>query len=167
MASAPVGSVDMDTATITAATAAALALVLVALFAWRLVRQDRAHQRDLTALREAAAAENAELRQRLDALVASQELLRERATSAGLLITDAGEEVPDLVPDRAVVSATLGAPLIKAAATAHGVRRALGAESRNRIRFEMRRELRRARKQRKREMRAAWRDARTAEGRVA
>lgn len=152
----------MDTATITAATAAALALILVALLGWRLARQARAHELELRSLREAAAAETAELRQRIDALAASQEQWRERATSAGLVITDVGEAPLRQVPDRAVVSATLGSPLIRVAATAHGVRRALSAENRNRIRFEMRRELRRARKQRKREMRAAWRDQRAA-----
>ena len=57
--------------------------------------------------------------------------------------------------------------LVRAAGVAHGLRRALAPASRNRIRFEMRRELRRARKQRKREMRAAWRDLRTGEENVA
>lgn len=160
----------MDTATITAAGMAALALVLLGslLFAtWRLAGLRRAHETELREVRDGAAAELAELRQRVDALVASQQQLRERATSAGLLITDVGEHPPEQVPDGAVVTATVGAPLIKVAATVHGVRRALSAENRNRIRFEMRRELRRARKQRKREMRAAWRDLRTGEENVA
>lgn len=158
----------MDTAMmITVGAAVTAVLVGLALAAGLLARQRRAHERELIAVREAASAEVAALHRRLDELVASQERLRERATSAGLLITDVGERAPEQVPDRAVVSATLGVPLIKAAATAHGVRRALSAENRNRIRFEMRRELRRARKQRKREMRAAWREARTREGQVA
>ena len=105
--------------------------------------------------------ETASLRARLDEVAASQQLMRERATGADQVITDAGVSQPEQVPDRAVVSATLGAPLVRAAATVHGLRRALSAESRNRIRFEMRREVRRARKQRKREMRAAWRQQRT------
>ena len=46
------------------------------------------------------------------------------------------------VPDRVVLSATVGEPLVKAVAFGHGVRRALSAESRNRIWFEMRREVR-------------------------
>ena len=67
------------------------------------------------------------------------------------------------MPDRVVLSATLGEPLVRAVALGHGVRRALSAESRNRIRFEMRREVRRARKQRRREMKDAWRRSRTEE----
>lgn len=49
--------------------------------------------------------------------------------------------------------------VVRAASLAHGVRRALDPETRNRIRFEMRREVRRARKQRKvdtREARREW-----------
>ena len=45
-----------------------------------------------------------------------------------------------------------------AARSAHGVRRALVAETRNRIRFEMKREVKRARKQRRAEQREAYRE---------
>lgn len=48
--------------------------------------------------------------------------------------------------------------VIRAAGLAHGLRRALGAETRNRIRFEVRREVRRARKQRRTDLKAALRD---------
>ncbi len=75
---------------------------------------------------------------------------------ASYVITDAGRPEPT-VPDRVVLTATLGEPLVKAVSLGHGVRRALSAESRNRIWFEMRREMRRARKQRRREMKEAWR----------
>jgi hypothetical protein len=54
-----------------------------------------------------------------------------------------------VVPDRLVLSATLGEPLVKVAAFSHGVRRALSAESRNRIWFEMRREVRASRRRRR------------------
>lgn len=47
-------------------------------------------------------------------------------------------------------SVTLGEPLLKAVAFGYGVRRALSPESRNRIAFEMRREVKRARKERRR-----------------
>jgi hypothetical protein len=53
------------------------------------------------------------------------------------------------VPDRLVLSATLGEPLVKVAAFSHGVRRALSPESRNRIWFEMRREVRASRRRRR------------------
>jgi hypothetical protein len=61
-----------------------------------------------------------------------------------------------------VLSATLGEPLVRVVSLGHGVRRALSAESRNRIRFEVRREARRSRKQRRREMKDAWRRERAA-----
>lgn len=48
--------------------------------------------------------------------------------------------------------------VVKAASLAHGVRRALAPETRNRIRFEVRREVRRARKQRRADLRLARRD---------
>ena len=72
------------------------------------------------------------------------------------LITTAGDDhgsAPDpaRVPNRVVLSATLGEPLVKAVAFGYGVRRALSPDTRHRIAFEMRREVKRARKQRRRE----------------
>jgi hypothetical protein len=49
--------------------------------------------------------------------------------------------------------------VVQTASLAHGVRRALSAQTRNRIRFEMRREVKRSRKQRRadaREARRQW-----------
>jgi len=66
------------------------------------------------------------------------------------------------VADRLVLSATVGEPLVKAAAFGYAVRRALSPESRNRIRFAMGREVRRVRKQRRRDDRRAAREARAA-----
>jgi hypothetical protein len=65
--------------------------------------------------------------------------------------------------DSLVLSAALGEPLVKLVAFGYGVRRALSAESRNRIAFEMRREVRRSRKQRRRQEKEAVRAARAAE----
>jgi hypothetical protein len=48
--------------------------------------------------------------------------------------------------------------VIRLGSLTHGVRRALAAETRNRIRFEMKREVKRARKQRRIDRRAAHRD---------
>lgn len=50
--------------------------------------------------------------------------------------------------------------LIRLVSLGHGVRRALSAESRNRIRFEVGREIRRARKDRRRELKEARRQLR-------
>ena len=48
--------------------------------------------------------------------------------------------------------------VVKAASFAHGVRRGLSPEIRNKMWFEMRREVRRARKQRRADLKAAQRD---------
>jgi hypothetical protein len=48
--------------------------------------------------------------------------------------------------------------VIKAAGLAHGVRRALAPATRNRIRFEMKREVKRSRRQRRADLKAALRD---------
>jgi hypothetical protein len=73
------------------------------------------------------------------------------------VITRVGE--PDQLParrsvsDQVVLSAAFGEPLLKVLAVGHGLRRALSPQSRNRIGFEVRREMKRARKVRRREMR--------------
>jgi hypothetical protein len=98
-----------------------------------------------------------------------EELAAERAAThgpaatvpepVGYVITTAGDLARDedasQAADRAVLSVTLGEPLVKLAAFGYGVRRALSAETRNRIAFEMRREVKRARKQRRRAARRA------------
>jgi type II secretory pathway component PulJ len=136
---------------------AAVLLVLAALLV--VLLRSRAESRRELAL---AVAETAELRRRLDAL--SEQLQRaadtdrERAGESAYVITDAGQARPGHnVPDRMVLSASIGEPLVKAVSFGHGLRRAMSAESRNRIWFEVRREVRRARKQRRRETRQAWR----------
>ena len=52
-------------------------------------------------------------------------------------------------------SVAAGESLVKVVSLVYGVRRALSAESRNRIAFAMRREVKRARKQRRRDVREA------------
>lgn len=109
----------------------------------------------------AARAETAELRRRVDEL--TQQLERQSTTmirvdDPAYVITDAGVPRPEpTISDAVVLSATVGEPLVKVVAFGHGVRRALSPESLNRIRFEVRREVRRVRKQRRREMKDAWR----------
>ncbi|HEU5038174.1 MAG TPA: hypothetical protein VFT70_14290 [Nocardioides sp.] len=116
-------------------------------------------------------AETAALRAQLDELerrVAAPE--RRRASDAEYVITNLGD--PDPGSDAASagreptphVGGALFADLVlretvvKAASLAHGVRRALDPETRNRIRFEMRREVKRARKQRRADTREARRE---------
>lgn len=89
-------------------------------------------------------------------------------TAPDFVITAVGQEPgwdqpPVEVPDRIVLSAALGVPLVKTAAFAHGLRRALSAQTRNRIRFEMRQEVKAARKRRRRQAREQLRDFRARE----
>jgi hypothetical protein len=146
---------------VTVLVVAVVVLVVLLARARRLAAAERAAARG-EAARLSARVE--ELSRRLEDLTHAAE--ESRTTSgpeterlpAEFVITRAGEPEPDLaVPDRLVLSATVGEPLIRVAAFAHGVRRALAAESRNRIFFEMRREVRRSRKQRRRDVREALR----------
>ncbi|MFC6343600.1 hypothetical protein ACFP8W_16560, partial [Nocardioides hankookensis] len=93
---------------------------------------------------------------------------RPRATpEASFVITDLGRE-QQVDQAEAEPAQTIGTALfadlvlretvVKAASFAHGVRRAFDAETRNRIRFEMKREVKRARKQRKVDTREAVRE---------
>jgi hypothetical protein len=124
--------------------------------------------------REAAAshAEVAELRHRLDELErgaaarpAPRAPVREEReyTITGLAASPEPEPEPARTPparlERAVFAdQLLRESVIRIGSLSHGVRRALSAESRNRIRFEMRREVKRARKQRRVEQREAYRE---------
>lgn len=153
----------MDSASLVAAAALVL---LPAVLTVLLVRGRAESRREVAAAR----AETAELRARLDELSAR---LEQTATAAeprhepgetAYVITDAGTSgTTSTVPDRVVLSATVGEPLVKVVALGHGVRRALSAESRNRIWFEMRREVRASRRRRRRENKAFVREARAAQ----
>lgn len=143
------------------------------LVAWRSGRRRAA---ELDAARE----DLAELRARLDelteelrrtgsgtpAVLPSSELVITSAVRETAVRETAGQEVAvrdtarhrsqrPQVPEGAVLSVTLGEPLVKLASWTYGVRRALSPESRNRIAFAMRREVKRARKERRRTARRA------------
>jgi hypothetical protein len=62
---------------------------------------------------------------------------------------------------RAFASVALGESLVRVVSFGHGVRRAMTPENRNRIRFEMQREVKRARRQRRRDLKEAKRHLRT------
>ncbi len=76
-----------------------------------------------------------------------------RATS-----TPARDQSPPQIEGRLFADIVARESVIKAAGFAAGLRRALDPETRNRIRFEMRREVKRARKQRRSDLKAAMRD---------
>jgi hypothetical protein len=137
------------------AGAAAMLLLVTAVLAVTGRRRSRA---DLEAMLVEAQRETESLRQRLDELAgdgraASGGAAAPAAADPAFVITHVGEpeDTADQLPvsDRLVLSATLGEPLVKVAAFSHGLRRALSAESRNRIWFEMRREMRASRRRRR------------------
>jgi hypothetical protein len=149
-----------------ALTLAALVLAVV------LLRSRATTAREL----RSAHAETASLRAQIEdierRLAASLTAPRPRV-DPDYVITDLGEAGPDASEpapaggDGAVepIDSALFADLVlretvvKTASLAHGLRRALAPETRNRIRFEMRREVKRSRKQRRadlKEARRAW-----------
>jgi hypothetical protein len=159
---------DISWAILGAIGGAVLALLLVALVAG--LRRRNRTRADLEAMLAAAQHEADDLRARLEELTALLTLARPGQPEQAYLITDAGAARPVVpvedqiaVPDRLVLSATMGEPLVKVAALGHGLRRALSPESRNRIWFEMRREVRAARKRRKQLLKQYQRDVRAAE----
>ena len=83
------------------------------------------------------------------------------ATAEEFVITRLGEESDEAAPvleTRLFADVVLRETVVKAASFAHGVRRGLSPANRNRIWFEMRREVKRARKDRRAEERQAIRD---------
>lgn len=143
--------------------AAAGVLALVALVLAVLVLRARAATEH--ALAEARA-ESAALRERLDRLERLEPPGRAGSattpTEQEYVITRLGQDEPaapavPMVEGRLFADLVLRETVVQAASLAHGVRRALAPETRHRIRVEMRRELRLARKQRKADLRAAKR----------
>ncbi|MGI8522549.1 MAG: hypothetical protein ACR2K3_04455 [Nocardioides sp.] len=113
-------------------------------------------------------------RRRTRALAAQVDLLRERLAglerdpvapvavapaTAEYLITGLGTPDPERpvadIDSRLFADLVLRETVVRAASLVHGVRRGLAPETRNRIRFEMKREVRRSRKQRRADLREA------------
>ncbi|WP_436699876.1 hypothetical protein [Nocardioides sp. BYT-33-1] len=150
---------------------AVLALAVAAFRLSRSVRQARRHTealleaaaQDAEALRAQLAGIEAELQDQHEGAIRSERTPVATVDDREYVITDLGQEHGPRVPAR-VVPAPLFADIllresvIKTAALAAGLRRALSPEVRNRIRFEMRREVKRSRKERKLMLRAARRD---------
>ena len=144
---------------------AALLLILLVVLLWTVLSGRRRMKHALSASRVDVEV----LRTRLEAMSEEIEAARVVAAAAAVvppteyLITSAGEadalESEAAISNRAVLSMTFGEPLVKVVAFGYGVRRALSPETRNRIAFEMRREVKRARKQRKRDTRREAREA--------
>ena len=157
---------------------AALALVVVlAVVLFAVLVRDRSRVRAELA---ATHAEAAELRSRIDALAV--QIAASRREPEEFVITHLGEGDGDLdsegplpadgrIDGKLFADLVLRETVVKAAALGHGVRRAMAPETRNRIRFEIRREVRRSRKARKEEIRQVRREMqdrrRQAEGLIA
>ncbi|TIC80359.1 hypothetical protein E8D34_16820 [Nocardioides sp. GY 10113] len=160
------------------AALALLALVGLALAVSVLARGIGRERRRTTELLAQAAADAEELRRqlvRIEEQLGAQTARAERATRAAAdggqvpavaddreyLITALGQEHREpapVVPAPVFADIVLRESVIKTAALAAGLRRALSPEVRNRIRFEMRREVKRARKQRRTDLRQARRE---------
>lgn len=140
-----------------AAVAGLLALVALALGVTLLRARSRT-DRELGAAR----AETAELRAQVEAL--EQQIARPEPAvgpEAEFVITRLGEPEAEPAPqiDKTLFAdIVLRETVVKAASFAHGLRRALDPETRHRIRFEMGREVKRARKQRRTDTRQARRE---------
>lgn len=115
---------------------------------------------------ESTRSEAAELRARIDALAV--QVAAARREPEEYVITHLGED-DDLdetdpttevarIDGRLFADLVLRETVVKAAALGHGVRRAMAPETRNRIRFEMRREVKRARKERRAELKRVRRE---------
>jgi DNA gyrase/topoisomerase IV subunit A len=120
---------------------------------------------------EEAHAETGRLRAQIDqierrlATPAARQRAVEEYTITGLgtdlgtsLGRSADTEEPPTIDRALFADLVLRETVVRAASLAHGVRRALAPETRNRLRFEVRREIRRSRKKRKADLREARRD---------
>lgn len=161
----------------------AVTAVVVAVASGAVVLVSLSGRRRLRAELAAARADVDVLRARIDALATAgpaEDPGRERPEFViTSLRDDAGETVPrppsDIRAGRDVAvpettpstlsagefaSVALGESLVRVLSFGYGVRRALSAENRNRIRFEIRREVKRSRRQRRRDLKEAKRHLR-------
>jgi hypothetical protein len=77
---------------------------------------------------------------------------------AAYVVTAVGDPEPDRrIEGSLFADLVLRESVVKGVSLVHGLRRALAPETRNRIRFQMRQEVKRARKQRRADLRAARR----------
>jgi hypothetical protein len=107
-----------------------------------------------------------DLRKRLDSLAEPDPPVDRVETSPATeyLITTLPTEGPEEttpISSGQFVSVAVGESVVRIVSLAYGVRRALSPQQRNRIRFEMGREVKRSRRQRRRDLRDARRDLRT------
>jgi hypothetical protein len=155
--------------TVAGALALVVAALVVLLLTVALLRVRATATRD----REAARAEAAALRDRIEDVERRLapdpgERRVTRPVDPEFVITHVGDDpaptrhasgpAPERPEPALFADIVLRESVVRAASLAHGVRVALAPETRNRIRFEVRREVRRARKQRRADTRLARRE---------
>ncbi|MBE7324329.1 hypothetical protein IEQ44_06660 [Nocardioides sp. Y6] len=154
---------EWSTTTVVAAAALAAAALLLALVV-ALVVSGRRTRAELAATRRA----QAELLERVDALAVTSAARHPDVEAAEFVITDVGSDAsvdgpdtsgpaPGRIDGRLFADIVARETVVKAASWSYGLRRALSAENRNRIRFEVRRETKRATKQRRADVKEALR----------
>jgi hypothetical protein len=140
-----------------------LVVALVLALALSLARSRRRTARALAAARHDAEA----LREQVEAIERrlAEPAPRQRADAgySEYTITTIGREEPEaepvpMVPGPLFADLVLRESVVQAASLVAGLRRALAPETRNRIRFEMRQEVKRARRQRRADLRQARRE---------
>ena len=153
--------------TAVATAVAAVAVVALAVAVTTSISGRRRLEQELRASRESVE----RLRGRVEELSRAVEVpTTHRPSGEEFVITSLGDEPSAPAAAHGLAPADLSAPafaslaaresLIRLVSLGHGVRRALSAESRNRIRFEVGREIRRARKVRRRDLKEARRHLR-------
>jgi hypothetical protein len=157
----------MDRALVLTLAVVATALLVVVCLLLVVVAGRRRLARDLAESRR----QIEELAARVDALRPPPSAPPAVRPETEYLITTVGEapsttavEAPvEPLSAQQFASIAVGESLVRIVSFGYGVRRALSAENRNRIRFEMRREVRRSRKQRRRDLKRARHHLRTAD----
>lgn len=153
---------DWSPTTVVAVAAALVALALLVLVVVLTVGSRRTRA-ELAATRAA----QADLAERVEALGRPVPGQHPAVEIAEFVITDVGAgdeqqasaapEAPGRIEGRLFVDIVARETVVKAASWTYGMRRALSAENRNRVRFEVRRETRRAQRRRKADVKEALR----------
>lgn len=160
-------SVELVALGAVAAIVVLLAAVLLMLLAQRRHRAEQAVELSR------ARTEAEELRARVDALAVQVATPTYSHEPEEYVITTLGSEpepqvpaTPERIDARLFADLLMRETVVKAASFGHGVRRALAPETRNRIRFEMKREVKRSRKGRKDEFKRVRAEMRARERRA-
>lgn len=152
----------MTTATLLVLVLCASTVVAVAIVSILAVRSTKAQARHAEEALESYRAEAAELRARVDALTVAATV----PSAEEYVITDLGEPhqpeqqpVAERIDGKLFIDIVARESVVKAAAFGHGLKTVLSPVNRNRIRFEMKREVKRRRKERRTIVRSLRREA--------